>query len=784
MDVVKTIDNYTAVANFIEDGGAKALLAVMRQNLASNKYYLPFFGQFSAGKSKLINHLLGFNLLPTKSQETTAFITYISYGYNNTAIIKYVEGQTETICIEEVSRMDYAKVGNKVAEMHITINNPLLENGLTIVDTPGVNTIIEEHVEAAETLLKNSLYMVYVFGKSPTKSDFEMLDKIQELGISSIFVRTHIDQMHSTDEDNFKTIKSEKTDIENHFGREIKYFPVCNEKYESDNIKMLDAFDMFKDFLSNELSSDIAKTYAQAAEIRLKPICEKFEKVLAKRESTIKESSQKSIDELRNEQKQVEMLRKSLENIVSDNTKTQERKIKSVSDTIATNLNAIKEKDLNLFKEEINGLKITDGNLGKANALLSVAVKNTCQGMGVMATEQIANLANETSENFAQIIRDNIPSVEVNLDFAAVEASFDEQNAELDDAMEKIANIQKLKTISDAQIEQLGLSKQQAEGFIAEYDNFINQANSEVQEFINEHQPTYIQKESQLGKVLSGVGKVADIAMFFIPATGWSKLAKSAGKAANAMGKASKLGWLGQIKQNTLIQIGKAAKQMSKADKVLDASKILNTGLKMLPSKKDESTEKKTSIFDYLNVEYWLGKLGETIDPPTLEIDQNAETEFNVQVENMRNQIKNKVNERIMRMRQLGTISDDIAAERERRKLLDSEEAKLKNDIEELRKKQVAERMERYNDAVRSQCLAKFKATTDNYAEIVLKRSEQELAVASGKIINAANETVSKQLDETSKRLDEIINRRESNLKDDATALAEIAEFKNKLKIA
>ena len=155
MDVVKTIDNYAAVADFVEDGGAKALLAVMRQNLAANKYYLPFFGQFSAGKSKLINHLLGFDLLPTKSQETTAFITYISYGYSDAVTVKYSDGQTEMIGISEVRQMDYNKVGNKVAEMYITINNPLLENGLTIVDTPGVNTIIEEHVEVAEKLLEN-----------------------------------------------------------------------------------------------------------------------------------------------------------------------------------------------------------------------------------------------------------------------------------------------------------------------------------------------------------------------------------------------------------------------------------------------------------------------------------------------------------------------------------------------------------------------------------------------------------------------------------------------------
>ena len=76
MDIVKTIDNYIAVADFVGDDGVKALLTELRQNLGKKKYLLPFFGQYSAGKSRLINHLLGRNLLPVKSCETTAFLVW------------------------------------------------------------------------------------------------------------------------------------------------------------------------------------------------------------------------------------------------------------------------------------------------------------------------------------------------------------------------------------------------------------------------------------------------------------------------------------------------------------------------------------------------------------------------------------------------------------------------------------------------------------------------------------------------------------------------------------
>lgn len=822
MDIVKTIDNYIAVADFVGDDGVKALLTELRQNLGKKKYLLPFFGQYSAGKSRLINHLLGRNLLPVKSCETTAFLTSISYGSIDTAVVQYADGHTETIDVEHVRTMDYAKVGDKIAAMYITLNNPFLQNGLTIVDTPGVNTIIDSHVEIAEQLLQNSLLMVYVLGKSPAKSDYDMIDKIEDFGITTIFVRTKIDEIHASEEKN-KDIKTpiieEKNDIEKQVGHAIEYFPVCNEECNSKN-SSIDMFDILSDYISNDLSSNIANIYAASAEKRLKIIGDKLSAVLDKREAAIKESSQKSTEELINMQKQVELLKKTLENIISVNTKVQKDKIKSASETIADNLASIKNTSLATFGNEIESLVASGGNRDQVSKTYEDAVSRTCTEMGDMATKQIEKLSQETSESFANAIHSEIPSVEINLDLSNVEVINDEQDAILNDAMEKIARIQSLKEASDEEIKRLGLNSQQVEKIIAGYDDFINQANEEVRNFVKGHQPEYIPKESQGGKVMGVVGQVADIAMLFIPATGWAKVAKVAGNTAN---KISSTGRLATLAQKTLITIGKSAKAMSKADKALDVAKLLNQGQKLItkisddknsdtiPAKTDNQsdnlpaktsnqsdnlpakTEKKsgnqpakkekkdTNIFDYLSLSHWFGKIGEFFDPPTMEINQQLEDEFKEEVADMRRNIQQKVNEKIEHMRNLGLIKDELDANRRRKEMLEKEEQGLRAEIENLKKDLEKRRAKAYNDAIRKQCVEKFAKSTDEYATLVRKSAEQELAIVSDKIIIAANATVSQQLDESLSQLNEIISNREQKSMDCNAAIAEIAGFKNKL---
>ena len=76
----KKVEQYIEIGEFLQDGIALEKLSRMREKLQEQHFYLPIVGQFSSGKSSLINNLIGRRILPTMLSETTAFTTFIYYG--------------------------------------------------------------------------------------------------------------------------------------------------------------------------------------------------------------------------------------------------------------------------------------------------------------------------------------------------------------------------------------------------------------------------------------------------------------------------------------------------------------------------------------------------------------------------------------------------------------------------------------------------------------------------------------------------------------------------------
>ncbi len=100
MDIVKILKQYKDVAEYLSDNANEVLIENLMNYMEGKLYYLPFIGQFSAGKSKLINRLIGKDVLPTKSVEATAFLTYISYADTESATLEYVDGTQEIIEVD------------------------------------------------------------------------------------------------------------------------------------------------------------------------------------------------------------------------------------------------------------------------------------------------------------------------------------------------------------------------------------------------------------------------------------------------------------------------------------------------------------------------------------------------------------------------------------------------------------------------------------------------------------------------------------------------------------
>jgi tRNA U34 5-carboxymethylaminomethyl modifying GTPase MnmE/TrmE len=128
--------------------------------LDEERFSVVVLGEFNHGKSTFINALLDAPLLPTGITPTTAILAHIAHGPRVSATLVGDDGARRPIDAAELgdwltvdglrAMADGAKADRKNTGVHhveLTHPAPLLENRLTIVDTPGVNDINEQRAE-------------------------------------------------------------------------------------------------------------------------------------------------------------------------------------------------------------------------------------------------------------------------------------------------------------------------------------------------------------------------------------------------------------------------------------------------------------------------------------------------------------------------------------------------------------------------------------------------------------------------------------------------------------
>ena len=191
------------IADFLGDAGTKALLEKWKADLKTGEKILPFVGRFSSGKSSLLNALLGENLLPTGRVETTAALTKITYAPNPAATIKYKDGKSSSIDVEKIVNLTHGQLEDSedfIETINLRLPLDLLKGGLTIVDSPGMDTIVNNHVTLAQFIMHEALLVVYVMSGSPSSFDMEIMRQLQKNGVGVIAVRTHLDDIKSEEE--------------------------------------------------------------------------------------------------------------------------------------------------------------------------------------------------------------------------------------------------------------------------------------------------------------------------------------------------------------------------------------------------------------------------------------------------------------------------------------------------------------------------------------------------------------------------------------------------------
>src|SRR5699024_6527843 len=191
-----------------ENGDAKSAdkLLQIYEKLNNREFMISFTGHFSAGKSSMINHLLGKSILPKSPIPTSANVVKIKSA-RGSARLYTDEGATyeyeEPYDIDIIK--EYAKNKGNIKEIEISTKEAILPDGCTIIDTPGIDAADDADRLITESSLHLVDALIYVMDYNHVQSEVNLhfLKKVQDYGIPVYMIINQIDK-HNEQELTFK----------------------------------------------------------------------------------------------------------------------------------------------------------------------------------------------------------------------------------------------------------------------------------------------------------------------------------------------------------------------------------------------------------------------------------------------------------------------------------------------------------------------------------------------------------------------------------------------------
>lgn len=246
-DCIETVGNIISELSIDERKITEFRIQYEKLSLRSRdpNFYLSAIGDFSSGKSTLINTLIKRKLLKVAHTATTAVPTYIYRGKSNRVIVKAKcdDGQQYDITLEtDVSKFEKKfgielpqqinekislltadkKLSLRIKEVCIELPDDELVNGLCIIDTPGINPGADytgNHAEVTKYILNeiaDAIIVLFPADQAYTQS-FEtfLKDNAEYFMKDAIFVVTMMDRVDEDERDN--VLNFVKTNLSNNF---------------------------------------------------------------------------------------------------------------------------------------------------------------------------------------------------------------------------------------------------------------------------------------------------------------------------------------------------------------------------------------------------------------------------------------------------------------------------------------------------------------------------------------------------------------------------------------
>ena len=323
----------------------------------------PLIGEFSTGKSSLINTLLNRKLLGEGIEPKTAVPTEICYGSQEQAIIYAKDGNIKTLSLDDFQNMELSVEEVKKVQLHI--DAPFLNeiDSVKIVDMPGYNSGIELHNRAIDDYLPNSQAYILTFqARTPTIQE-DMANFLKELKLHEVPVYLMITKAKSVLEQELKDcVEHIKADAQKYLGLSDVNIGVTNAKGKDKDIaffeeSLRDIAKQSKEIFAKDMELHLAKEGKDLA-IYLQTSLKQTDLTPSELEAEI-DSAQHNLKSLQDK----------LENLKNEFNRQLDTCVSNIKGSLASSLDGVAPELENML---VNGLDIRD----KLNMVLRETVIN------------------------------------------------------------------------------------------------------------------------------------------------------------------------------------------------------------------------------------------------------------------------------------------------------------------------------------------------------------------------------------------------------------------------
>lgn len=179
--IVELIDHTSTIADLNGRGDLRQRLAWARERITDPHIRVVIAGQLKQGKSQLLNSLLNMPVARVGDDEATVLITVVAYGDPPSARIVLAgpngEPATADVPVAELQtdlRQAPQAAGRDVLRVEVGAPSPMLQGGLTFIDTPGVGGHGQPHLSATLGLLPDADAILMISDTSQELTEPEM----------------------------------------------------------------------------------------------------------------------------------------------------------------------------------------------------------------------------------------------------------------------------------------------------------------------------------------------------------------------------------------------------------------------------------------------------------------------------------------------------------------------------------------------------------------------------------------------------------------------------------